>query len=341
MPRAGADGGLPRGLGLPVHGQRRHGILRGVRRAQRQGAVEHVVRGEVHQGGAGPGARRGECSHTRGVDRPGGRPALGALGRVHCREGGRVDHGAVPAQGVPRADLRGPGGRVREVQLRARPRRERQLARGQQLGEGGTHLAAGSQHEDGRGSQRGDVVQRGVRAVLVRELSLRERHGPLDAQPRVTEVHERVLGGGVRAPVVRDQVGVGGRLLERLERVAHAARDEHRGARGDLVRDHGAEARPLAQVHPRAEDPPGGHRDVLVPRLGVDPARGAAGAVEGDVVLHERGVRQARGHGLGALPVLLEPAAVVPVDGQLHEQQPVDGGGVHGEVLGVHCPAFR
>ena len=58
--------------------------------------------------------------------------------------------------------------------------------------------------------------------------------------------------------------------LEGLVGVAHAPGhvDGHGGV--DLGGVDGAEARPLAQVHPCAEDPPRGHGDELVPGLGVD-----------------------------------------------------------------------
>ena len=82
----------------------------------------------------------------------------------------------------------------------------------------------------------------------------------------------------------------------------------------------------FAQVHPGAEDPPGGHRDELVPRLGMDAAGGAGLLVERDVVLHRPEVRQPEGHHLLPLPVLLEPAAVVAVDGQVVEDDAGNGG---------------
>ncbi len=130
------------------------------------------------------------------------------------------------------------------------------------------------------------------------------------------------------------EVRVGGAVLQRLEGVAHAARHVDRPARVE-----GAGERPavggaaLAQVHPGAEDGTAGHGDELVPRLGVDAAGDAAAVVVGDVVLDDAQVRDAqRGH-LGALPVLLEPAALVAVDGELHDLQARDAGLPDGQAL--------
>src|SRR5690606_11184690 len=130
----------------------------------------------------------------------------------------------------------------------------------------------------------------------------------------------------------------GGRL-EGLEGVAHAAGDEDRHVRRDLVPVGGAEGVSLAQVHPGAEDPPGRDGDVVVPGFGVDAAGDAAGLVEGDVVLDGPEVRQPGGDHLLPLPVLLEPAARITVDGQVHDEQAGDRGLVDGER--GHCPAAR
>ena len=98
----------------------------------------------------------------------------------------------------------------------------------------------------------------------------------------------------VGRPVVVDEVGVGGVRLERLVGVADAARHEDRPGRVELGREDGTERRTLAQVDPGAEDPAGGDRDPLVPRLGVDAAGRADGVVERDVVLHRPEVGQAQ-----------------------------------------------
>lgn len=130
------------------------------------------------------------------------------------------------------------------------------------------------------------------------------------------------------------QVGVGGAVLERLEGVAHAARDvdglggvQH--GRVDLAEGGAA----LAQVHPGAEYAAARHGDELVPGLGVDAAGDAAAVVVGDVVLDDLEVGDAQGGHLGALPVLLEPAARVAMHGQVDDLQAPDAGLGDGEVL--------
>ena len=173
-----------------------------------------------------------------------------------------------------------------------------------------------------------------MRLVLVRELGLLQRDRPGDGRGLVGEVQERVLALGVGGPVVVDQVGVGGVVLQGLEGVAHAAGNEDGLAGVELGGEDGAEGRALAQVHPGAEDPAGGHGDELVPRLGVDAAGGAGRFVERDVVLHRAEVGQAERHHLFPLPVLLEPAAVVAVDRKVVEDDAGDRGFVRGELLG-------
>ena len=161
-----------------------------------------------------------------------------------------------------------------------------------------------------------------------------ERDGPLDGELRVGEVHEGVGPLELEGPVGVHQVGVGGAVLQGLEGVAHAARDVDGLAGIQNGREHLAEGlAALAQVHPGAEDGTAGHGDELVPGLRVDAAGDAAAVVVGDVVLDDPEVRDAqRGH-LGALPVLLEPAARVAVDGEVDYLEALDAGLRHGEVL--------
>ena len=86
-----------------------------------------------------------------------------------------------------------------------------------------------------------------------------------------------------------------------------------------------AEGLALAHVDPGAEDPAVRDADELVPRLGVHAAGDAAPGVVGDAVLDRPEVGQPeRGH-LGALPVLLEPAAAVLVERQADDEQPGSG----------------
>ena len=120
------------------------------------------------------------------------------------------------------------------------------------------------------------------------------------------------------------EIRVGRAVLERLEGVAHAAGHVDGLGGVDDARVDLAEALARPQVHPRAEDRSRGHRDVLVPGLGVDAARHAALRVEGDVVLHGAQIGQAHANLLGALPVLLEPASVVAVNGQVDAQKAGD-----------------
>ena len=65
----------------------------------------------------------------------------------------------------------------------------------------------------------------------------------------------------------------------------------------------------------------------------MDAAGDAAAVVVGDVVLDDPEVRDAQGAHLGALPVLLEPAARVAVDGEVDDLEAPDAGLGDGEVL--------
>lgn len=82
-----------------------------------------------------------------------------------------------------------------------------------------------------------------------------------------------------------------------------------------------------------AEDRAAGHGDEFVPGLGVDAAGDAPLLVVGDVVLDDAEVGDAQGGHLGALPVLLEPAARVAVHGQVDDHEAPDAGLGDGEVL--------
>ena len=161
-----------------------------------------------------------------------------------------------------------------------------------------------------------------------------ERDRPLDGELGVGEVHEGVGLLELEGPVGVHQVGVGGAVLQGLEGVAHAARDVDGLGRVERAGEHlpvGLAA--LAQVHPGAEDAAARHGDELVPGLGVDAAGDAAAVVVGDVVLDDPEVRDAQGGHLGALPVLLEPAARVAVDGEVDDLEALDAGLGDGEVL--------
>ena len=161
-----------------------------------------------------------------------------------------------------------------------------------------------------------------------------ERDRPLDVELGVSEVHECVGLLQLEGPVGVHQVGVGGAVLQGLEGVAHAARDVDGLGRVERAGvDLAVGGAALAQVDPGAEDAAAGHGDELVPGLGVDAAGDAASVVVGDVVLDDAEVRDAQGAHLGALPVLLEPAARVAVDGEVDDPEAPDAGLRHGEVL--------
>ena len=161
-----------------------------------------------------------------------------------------------------------------------------------------------------------------------------QRDRPLDGELGVGEVHEGVGPLELERPVGVHQVGVGGAVLQGLEAVAHAARDVDGLGRVQGAGEHlpvGGAA--LAKVHPCAEYRAAGHGDELVPGLGVDAAGDAPLLVVGDVVLDDAEVGDAQGAHLGALPVLLEPAARVAVDGEVDDLQAPDAGLGDGEVL--------
>ena len=326
--RAAGHGDVAGGLGLAVDGQRAEGLALGM---DLGGAVEDVVTGHVDQGDAVPGAGAGEQGRPGRVGLPGGHAALGGLGPVHRGVGAAVDDGAVERPVVLSVGLgvgHVEGVDVAEVEVLGDPAL---------LGEPAdrmAQLAVAAGDEGAPGRHRDDVGEHRVVEVCLGYGGLVQRDRPLDGELGVGEVHEGVGPLELQRPVGVHQVGVGGAVLQGLEGVAHAARDvdglgrvEH--GRVDLPVGGAA----LAQVHPGAEDRAAGHGDELVPGLGVDAAGDAPLLVVGDVVLDDAEVRDAQGAHLGALPVLLEPAARVAFSPEVDDLEALDAGLGDGEVL--------
>ena len=326
--RAAGHGDVAGGLGLAVDGKRAEGLVLVMNLGR---TVEDVVAGHVDEGDPVPGACAGEKGGAGGVGPPGGHAALGGLGFIHGRVGATVDHGAVERPVVLRVGVRVghvEGVDVAEVEV---------LRHASLLGQPAhraAQLAVAAGDEGALRRHRDDVGEHRVVEVGLGDDSLVERDGPLDGKLRVGEVHEGVGPLQLQRPVGVHQVGVGGAVLKRLEGVAHAARDVDglggvEYGRVDLPVGGAA----LAQVHPGTEDASARHGDELVPGLRVDAAGDAPLLVVGYVVLDDAEVGDAQPGHLDALPVLLEPAARVAVDGQVDDLEAPDAGLGDGEVL--------
>ena len=326
--RAPGHGDVAGGLGLAVDGQRAEGLVLGV---DLGGAVEDVVGGHVDERDPVLGAGAGEQRRPGGVGLPGDGAALGGLRFIHGRVGAAVDDRAVERPVVLRVGLgvgHVEGVDVAEVEV---------LRHAALLGEPAdrmSQLAVAAGDEGTLRCHGDDVLEVRVVEVGLGDGGLGERDRPLDGELGVGEVHEGVGLLQLQRPVGVHQVGVGGAVLQGLEGVAHAARDVDGLGRVQRAGEYLAEGlAALAQVDPGAEDRAAGHGDELVPGLGVDAAGDAPLLVVGDVVLDDAEVRDAEFGHLGALPVLLEPAARVAVDGQVDDREALDPGPGGGEFL--------
>ncbi len=326
--RAPRHGDVAGGLGLAVDGQRGERL---VLRVDLGGSVEDVVGGHVDERDAVPGAGAGEKGGAGRVGLPGGHAALGGLRPVDRGVGAAVDDGAVERPVVSGVGLR--VGHVEGVDVAEVEVLDDAALLGE-LADRAAQLAVAAGDEGAPGRHGHDVLQHRVVEVGLGDGGPVQRDRPLDGELRVGEIHEGVGLLELQRPVGVHQVGVGGAVLQGLEGVAHAARDVDGLRRVERAGEHlpvGGAA--LAQVHPGAEDAAAGHGDELVPGLGVNAAGDAAAVVVGDVVLDDAEVGDAQGGHLGALPVLLEPAARVAVDGQVDDLQALDAGLGDGEVL--------
>ena len=317
MARAVRDRDVARGLRLAVHAERRERLLLVVQFAR---SVEHIVARHVHQGDVVLRAHTRQQGRALSVRLPRQRTPFRRLGLVDRGVRARVDDRAVqrPVEPVVLGRV-GEIERVDVVELEAL-----QAVLLHVVADGVAELAvAAGDHRAARGHGPG-VPEHRVVQVRLGAFGLLQRDRPVDVQVRVGEVHEGVRPLLLEAPVRVDEVRVRGAVLERLEAVAHASRHVDRLGRVEARGVHLAEALARAQVDPRAEHRAGRDADVLVPRLGVDAAGHALLRVERDVVLHRPEVGQAQRCHLRALPVLLEPAAVVAVHRQVEHDQAGD-----------------
>ena len=328
VPGASRDGEVACRLGLAVDGEGAEGL---VLRMELPRPVEDVVRGDVDEADPMLRAGAGEQRRPLGIGLPAGNAAFGGLRPVHCRPGPAVDHGSVEVPVVPGVGLgvcHVEGVDVAEVE-----------GGGDapflcKLPHGTPQLPIASRDEGALGRHGHDIPEIRVMQVGLGERGLRERDRPLDIELRVRQVHEGIGPLELCRPVGIDEVGVGRAVLQCLEGVADAPGDIDGAGRVERAGIYLSEGgRALPQVHPGAEYGSCRDGDELVPGLSMDAPRHAPLRIEGDVVLDHVEVGDAERHHLGPLPVLLEPATGVSMDGELHDLQALYAGLRDGEAL--------
>ena len=78
-------------------------------------------------------------------------------------------------------------------------------------------------------------------SVSRRQFRVGEWDGPGDGELGISETDEGVAATGLGRPVVVDQIGVRGGVLERLVTVADTTRHEHGGLRSEFECEHETE----------------------------------------------------------------------------------------------------
>ena len=150
---AGAQGVVltPRGgghltgcLGRAVDAQRCQGVILRVLLTQGQGAVEHVVGGDVYQRQVGFLADGGERAHAQSIGSPGVTTTLGGFCLIHGGVGRSVDD---RAEGAP-AECVAPLLRLAQVQAVAIHSHEGYILLGQLANQLGAELTARTDNQD-------------------------------------------------------------------------------------------------------------------------------------------------------------------------------------------------
>ena len=197
-------------------GRQRGGNL--VFRVYLVGAVEDVVRGDVDEREIVVGGHAGELARGQGVDGPGARAVgLRAVDVVIRRT---VDDG-----GVLLPIARRVRGVIRDIELGMGD----ELCVGKQRAQRASELAVGAGDEDAAWGHGGGIGKLGMGEVFLGDL------GGLEGPINHVEVDCGVAR--VRRPVCGDEVGVRRVVLEGLEAVGDAARDEDGCVGADLGGD--------------------------------------------------------------------------------------------------------